>query len=1090
MESHRSRDDDDSSKIGAGEVLGRLVACLNLESRHNVQIAREDGCVPFMMFSVLQGQPGMLIDKAADARVGNSLIRHVRRKASAENIIDILKQHSVSKVFGLLNVQDTFHGFHLLRSILCEYSPRVIAVKYNASLGEHDDCVVPYLRGAEWNGSAYFGASFRAYCALACRFDYKVVCCDEQGSNVFLVRKDCWNDEEPHSSTMFRPGREYAADPHHRRYLTSEHYLMEGVDVFESPYGHISYFANDEFVGGYLAKGRYWDASLVEYLGKLLGNETGLALDIGAHIGSHALALAHHAPGLKLHCFEPQVALFRLLERNIHENGLESRIQATCSAVAHRSGDATLSRKATDGSAAGQQFSYGDGAPVNLGGIQLGTGGQKCRLLCIDDLQLSSIRYVKIDVEGAEPLVVTGMAKTLEANTPIFVFEERQDRRLPPEILADLKVNVSQLFSVTSFLRAHGYRVQPLGLDRLATPIANNDAASTRPALNILGKKNHSAATLSQSLLKTLRRGLAHQQAGRLDAAEKCCVSVLADAPQCAHALQLMGLVAHQTGRYNYEIELLSEANVMAPDDPEVLNNFGATFVACGDFQQALLCYERIVELEPNSPAALTQLASVLEVIERFREAIATYRRAIELKPRDPELYRRLGRTLRKAGDFQKALEPLEEAQALAPENCETHNELGLVLIELGQFVSAIQNFQRALSIDPNSAQTFCNLGHFFMRKKDVHSAVESYRYAAKLAPKSTLAYTQLGIALFELGEFAEALDCFHRVREISPKSEEVRFHMSLIRLVQGDLTRGWEQYESRWSSVGRHDRREFYQPQWKGEPLDGARILLHAEQGLGDTMQFVRYVSLVAALGGQVLLEVQPRLRSLLSGIEGAVQVFSRGEPVPEFSWHCPLLSLPLAFGTELETIPANIPYIRADRVEASKWQQRIQQTSLKVGLCWSGNTDHNRNIWRSIPLELLSRLTEIENTQFYSLQMGAGAEQLSHLRHPRIVDLASEQRSFADTAAIVDNLDLVITIDTSIAHLAGAMGKPVWVLLHNAPDWRWFLQREDSPWYPTARLFRQSAQGDWQNVVTRVEDELRQLQRLAEESTGSIGN
>jgi ADP-heptose:LPS heptosyltransferase len=259
---------------------------------------------------------------------------------------------------------------------------------------------------------------------------------------------------------------------------------------------------------------------------------------------------------------------------------------------------------------------------------------------------------------------------------------------------------------------------------------------------------------------------------------------------------------------------------------------------------------------------------------------------------------------------------------------------------------------------------------------------------------------------------------------------------------------------------------------------LEGARIFLHAEQGLGDALQCVRYVPLVAARGGQVVLGVQKRLHRLLAGTEGARQVISEGETPPKFSWHCPLLSLPLAFATDLSSIPARIPYVNPDPAHVGAWGERLRTNLLRVGLAWGGNANYPHELWRSIPLELLAPLTHIEGTVFYSLQLGAPARQLKQLG-PRVhlIDLQDEQKDFADTAAIVAHLDLVISIDTSVAHLAGALGKPVWILLNNSPDWRWLLDRDDRPWYPTARLFRQSTFGNWQDVLGRVERELREL-------------
>jgi hypothetical protein len=332
-----------------------------------------------------------------------------------------------------------------------------------------------------------------------------------------------------------------------------------------------------------------------------------------------------------------------------------------------------------------------------------------------------------------------------------------------------------------------------------------------------------------------------------------------------------------------------------------------------------------------------------------------------------------------------------------------------------------------------------------------------------------------------------KAEECFEQILKLEPDSAEARAFLGLIHLMQGKFRLGLTEYESRWGTpYGLRFRRRFSQPLWKGEPLEGSRILLHAEQGMGDTLQFVRYIPLVAARGARVVLEVQPRLHRLLTQTPGAPEIICRGDALPDFDWQCPLLSLPLATGTDLNTIPAQIPYLYPDPTQAEKWRQRLSGNSLRVGLVWAGNPFHPHEFWRSIPLEQLAPLVKLEGVTFYSLQMGAPADQLKQRgSQARVIDLREEQKDFADTAAIVANLDLVISIDTSVAHLAGAMGKSVWVLLCKSADWRWMLEREDSPWYPTARLFRQSTMGNWQDVVTRIEHELRKLVAQADKPT-----
>jgi hypothetical protein len=412
---------------------------------------------------------------------------------------------------------------------------------------------------------------------------------------------------------------------------------------------------------------------------------------------------------------------------------------------------------------------------------------------------------------------------------------------------------------------------------------------------------------------------------------------------------------------------------------------------------------------------------------------------------------------------------------ALHPELAEAHNSLGGNLWRQGDLVSALESCRRALALKPELAEAHGHMGHIFAHQGDLASALESYQRASTLKP--------------DAGAFV--------------------YYAGLAHLLRGEFSVGWQNYEYRWHTKAlRKVRRTFMQEEfpstkavpvetavaekiptgsaalkvgprlWRGEPLNGEGILLHAEQGLGDTLQFVRYAPLVTARGGEVLLEVQPGLHRLLEKIEGAAQVLARGDTLPSFTWHCPLLSLPLAFGTDLATIPAKIPYLRASSQDSQNWALRLADDSsaagerLRVGLVWAGNPRHVRDSQRSMKLSQFAPLAEVDAC-FYSLQKGPPGSQPIPVGL-KLIDLAGELDNFADTAALLTNLDLVITVDTAVAHLAGALGKSVWTLLTYAPDWRWLLNREDSPWYPTMRLFRQPVAGDWAAVIDRVAFEL----------------
>jgi hypothetical protein len=333
-------------------------------------------------------------------------------------------------------------------------------------------------------------------------------------------------------------------------------------------------------------------------------------------------------------------------------------------------------------------------------------------------------------------------------------------------------------------------------------------------------------------------------------------------------------------------------------------------------------------------------------------------------------------------------------------------------------------------------------------------------------------------VLLDTMGDAASAVECYRLALAAHPASMAARFYLSIQQLAAGDFAGGWQGYEARWGTREfRNTRPAHLPPQWRGEEIRGARILIYSEQGLGDTIQFVRYASMVSARGATVVLKVQPALVRLLQGFDPSFTVVSTdSEEGMDVDWQCPLMSLPLAFGTELATIPAEVPYLRADPAAVHTWRQRLSGPGLRVGLVWAGNPKHNRDRQRSIALRQFAPLMLLRGVTFYSLQKGAGAEDLAGTTLP-VVDLSRYLEDFTDTAAIVANLDLVLCVDTAVAHLAAAMGRPVWMLIAMVNDWRWLKDRADTPWYPTMRLYRQRAIGQWDGVLGQVERDLRAM-------------
>ncbi len=532
---------------------------------------------------------------------------------------------------------------------------------------------------------------------------------------------------------------------------------------------------------------------------------------------------------------------------------------------------------------------------------------------------------------------------------------------------------------------------------------------------------------------------------GKLKAAEECYRRVLECRPDLAETHSLLGCVKKMQGQFPAAVECFHRALALRPDCAEFHYNLGTTLQKQGAFADAANSYRNALMLQPGDARFHFGLGVALHQLEEYPAAASSYRFAIQLDPKCASAYTNLGALCLELGDFDTAAGLQRQALDLSPNMMDAHVNMGIVLSKQGDTAGAIGYFRQVLAREPRNATAHCNLGFALSKLGDRTGAEASYKNALACQPDLAIA----------------------------------RVCLATTYLVQGNFAAGWPEYEARWrTSEFRSFRRTFPQPLWRGEPLHGAQILLHAEQGLGDTLQFVRYAPAVAARGGEVILEVQPQLRRFLNNIPGVSRTITRGEELPEFACHCPLLSLPLAFQTELNSIPANVPYLHADEAEVQAWSQRLKPEGLRIGIAWAGNPKHSRDRQRSLALSLLAPLTQIKGTTFYSLQKGAAAAQLRDLPATMpVIDLDSGMKDFADTAAVVANLDLVISVDTAPAHLAGAMGKPVWILLHCMPDWRWLLDREDSVWYSTARLFRQTSPDDWQPVIDRLRLEVERL-------------
>jgi tetratricopeptide (TPR) repeat protein len=474
-----------------------------------------------------------------------------------------------------------------------------------------------------------------------------------------------------------------------------------------------------------------------------------------------------------------------------------------------------------------------------------------------------------------------------------------------------------------------------------------------------------------------------------------------------------------------------------------------------------------------------SDLGCILHNQGKLDEAVACYQRALDINPSSSTAMNNLGVAKRAQGKLDEARSCYERALKIHPDYPEANFNLGNVLAELKSMDEAVACYRRAVALKPDYIEALYNLGNVLKDQRKLDEAVEFYNQVLIHQPSHTDACCNLGTTLKSQKKLDEALRAYDRVLATQPDHAVAQWNRSLVQLLQGNLAEGLRNYE--WRLKVMESPRNFMQPQWRGEPLNGARILLHAEQGLGDCLQFLRYLPMVEAAGGKIMLEMPRGMRRMGRVLPGVAAVFEAGWPLPIFDYHCPLMSLPITLGTTLENIPAQVPYLPipddALREAAGRFESTARvNAQLRVGLVWRGSPTHAEDSLRSVPFQLLEPLFGVANVEFFSLQLGAGSAELATTQ-AKITDLAPAIGDVADTAALLTHLDLLITVDTSVAHLAGALGRPVWVFLHHVPDWRWMMEREDSPWYPTMRLFRQQEADNWQPVIEAVRAELQAL-------------
>jgi tetratricopeptide (TPR) repeat protein len=575
--------------------------------------------------------------------------------------------------------------------------------------------------------------------------------------------------------------------------------------------------------------------------------------------------------------------------------------------------------------------------------------------------------------------------------------------------------------------------------------------------------------------------------AGNLERGMACCREAIEHSPRLASAWQNLAVLLNQAERLEEALTAARKAVELAPDDPSSRRILSGALASLGQTAEAITHAEAAIRSNPSDSKAWSQLAVAHEAAGRVDHAIFCLRNAVHAAPHLPDPLQRLTQLLVHRGRYAEGLGSLQRLVTLTPETVDLQLNRARCLEGLNQFAPAIAICQSVLEKEPTNIVALGVIANARIQSCRLADAEAGVRDALKVSPSANL-YQILSAALARQGRLDEAVAAINRAIELEPDYAVAHFSKALILLFGGRMEEAWPGIEYRWKHPQmdgwRHDTDK---PTWDGSPLNGKRILLFSEQGLGDTIHFGRYATLVARRGGRVILEVQKGLQDVMRTIQGVERVVVRGDPVGEFDTLAPLLSLSGIFKTSLQTIPATVPYISVAQAKIEQWRRIIGDAAgkRKIGIAWMGGDFQRENHLRSTTLAAFAPLADVPNVRFYSLQKGPTAkEALFPPPGMDLIDLDPFIRDFSDTAAAIQNLDLVISIDTSVVHVAGALGKPVWTLLHPNIGHMWMTKREDSPWYPTMRLFRQPTAGDWQSLMARVAAELQVFLKRRDEA------
>jgi len=566
------------------------------------------------------------------------------------------------------------------------------------------------------------------------------------------------------------------------------------------------------------------------------------------------------------------------------------------------------------------------------------------------------------------------------------------------------------------------------------------------------------------------------QKQGKLEESIQAYRKAIRIQPDYADAYYNLGNVLQKQGKLEESIQAYRKAIRIQPDYADTYYNLGNVFQEQGKLEESIRAYQKAIQIQPDYADTYYNLGNVLQKQGKLEESIQAYHKAIQIQPNHVEALFCLGVAFKERDRLEESIQAYQKAIAVRSDFAEAYNNLGNVFQKQGKLEESIQAYQKAIAVRSDFAEAYYNLGNVLQKQGKLEESIQAYHKAIQIQPNHVDAYNDLGVIFKEKRQLDKSIQAFQKSIRLNSNFAQAHENLGMLLLLKGDFLNGWKEYEWRWRSMQKSQKRDFKRPLWDGTPLDGKSILVYAEQGFGDTIQFIRYIELLPDTGTIIIFACQPELKRLFKSIDRIDALVTKGEVISDFDVHIPLLSLPYIFNTTLDSIPSQTPYLYSD-INSDFAFILDNEDHFKVGIVWAGSSTHVNDRNRSVNLNQFKELLSIEGCEFFSLQVGLHRADISQNGYDYIIkDLGKMFNDFRDTASAILQLDLVISVDTSVAHLAGALGKEVWTLLPFVPDWRWMFDRSDSPWYPSMTLFRQKKVGNWGDVFQQLKFELMQ--------------